>query len=233
MWVLASLPGHDLDRMNESCLDDYLQLLADEAQRHPAGTRKRRQALAKLINVLQNSNRLTRPRSGQFQGFYEEIYREALQRLFTYVCDRIDAYNPERGKVLQWVNFLLGKRFFIEASREILPAVPKGIDARKVTRLSLDELDANNPIELNPQLTPSLSDDLKNYLQEDPNDIFQNTCIGSQPRANFQYIALKRLEGYSWKELSQDLNLGMSTLSSFYQRSISKFSTQCKQDLLL
>lgn len=214
-------------------LDEYLQRLVNEAQRQPTGTRKRRQALAKLISALQTSNQLTRPRRGQFKGFYGEIYREALQRLFTYVCDRIDTYNPERGKVLQWVNFLLSQRFFIEASREILPTVPKGIDAKTVTRLTLDELDINNPVELNPQLTPSLSDDLKHYLQEDPSNIFQTTHIANQPRANFQYIALKRLEGYPWKELSQELNLGMSTLSSFYQRCISKFAPQCKQDLLL
>jgi DNA-directed RNA polymerase specialized sigma24 family protein len=218
--------------MNELSLDDYLQQLVEAAQRHPPGSRDRKKSLAKLIGVLQGCGQLARPRRGQFQGLYEDIYREATQRLFTYICDRIDDYSAERGRVLQWVNFLLSRRFFIEASREFLPTVPKGIDAKTVTRLSLEDLDSNNPSELNPQLTPSLSEDLSCYFQEDPGDVFQTTCIADRPRANFQYIVLKRLEGYSWKELSKELDLGISTLSSFYQRCITRFAPQCRKDLL-
>jgi DNA-directed RNA polymerase specialized sigma24 family protein len=219
--------------MNDHSLDEYLRQLVEIAQQHPPNSRDRKKALAKLISVLQQSKQLTRPRRGQFQGFYEEIYREALQRLFTYVCDRIDDYDAQRGRVLQWVNFLLSRRFFIEASREVLPTVPKGVDPKAVTRLSLEDLDSNNPSELNPQLTPSLSEDLKHYLQEDPDGIFQMTCITQCPKANFQYIALKRLDGYSWQELAAELNLGISTLSSFYQRSITRFAPKCRQDLIL
>lgn len=219
--------------MNELSLDDYLQQLVEAAQRHPPGSRDRKKALAKLISILQSSQQLTRPRRGQFQGFYEDIYREALQRMFTHVCDRIDDYTADRGRVLQWVNFLLSRRFFNEASREFLPTVPKGVDARTVKRLSLEDLDSNNPSELNPQLTPSLSEDLKYYLQEDPEGLFRGTFVENQPQANFQYIALSRLEGYSWQELSDELNLGVSTLSSFYRRSLTRFAAKCKQDLLL
>lgn len=219
--------------MSEISLDEQLQQLVETAQQHPPNSRARKKALAKLIRALQNSNQLTRPRQGQFQGFYEEIYREALQRLFTYVCDRIDDYSPERGRVLQWVNFLLGRRFFIEASREVLPVVPKGVDARAVTRLSIDDLDVSDPSELNFQLAPSLSEELKHYIREDPDDLFSKTYVGQQSDANFQYIALQRLEGYSWKELSAELNLGISTLSSFYQRCVIRFAPKCKQDLIL
>lgn len=219
--------------MDELSLDDYLQQLATTAQRHPPGSRDRKKALAQLVSALQKSGQLTRPRRGQFQGFYEEIYREALQRLFVYVCDRIDDYNPTRGRMLQWVNFLLGRRFFIEASREVLPTVPKGVDAKTIIRLSLDDLDSNNPSELNPQLTQSLSEDLKDYLQEDPDGVFVTTCIAKHANANFQHIALRRLDGYSWKELSEELDLGISTLSSFYQRCITRFGPKCKQDLML
>jgi hypothetical protein len=218
--------------MNELSLDEYLQQLTEVAQQHPRGSRDRTKALAKLIRVLQSSGQLTRPRRGQFQGFYEEIYRDALQRLFAYMCDRIDDYTADRGRVLQWVNFLLSRRFFIEASREVLPTVPKGIDAKTITRLSLEELDSCNPVELNPQLVPSLSEDLKAYLHEDPEAIFQTTCIANQPSANFQYIAIKRLEGYSWKELAAELDLGISTLSSFYQRCITRFVPKFRNDLL-
>lgn len=219
--------------MRESPLDESLRHLVDAARSHPSGSRERRRALAQLISVLQRSKQLTRPHRGQFQGFYEDIYQEALQRLFTYVCDRIDDYNAERGRVLQWVNFLLSRRFFIEASREVLPTVPKGIDAKTVKRLSLEELDSNQPSELDTQLAPSLSEDLKRYIQEDPERLFQTTCVEKHPSASFQYIALRRLDGYSWKEISTELGVRIPTLSSFYQRCITRFAPQCKQDLLL
>lgn len=218
--------------MNESSLDESLEAMVEAAQQCPRGSRDRTKALARLISVLQNSRQLSRPRRGQFQGFYEEIYQDALQRLFTYVCDRIDDYDAEKGRVLQWVNFLLNRRFFIDASREVLPILPGGVDARQVTRLSLEDLDINHAGELTPQLAPSLSEDLKCYLQEDPDDLFQHTHIANHPRANFQYIALSRLEGYSWQDLATELNLGISTLSSFYQRCITRFAPRCRQDLL-
>ena len=217
--------------MSESPLDECLLQLVETAQRQPLGSRARRKALAQLINELQSSNQLSRPRRGQFQGFYEDIYREALQRLFTHICDRIHTYSPEKGRVLQWVNFLLNRRFFIEASRDMLPTLPKGIDARTVVRLSLDDLDATARTG-GAHLPPSLSEDVKAYLQEDPNHIFQNTYIQGHPQATFQYIALKRLDNYSWKELSTELSLGISTLSSFYQRCIERFAPRFRQDLL-
>jgi hypothetical protein len=177
---------------------------------------------------MQRSSKLSRPRRGQFQMLYEEIYGEALQRLFSFVCERIDAYNPQRGEVLQWVNFLLNQRFFIEASRDALPTVYKGMDARAVKRLTLEHLDQSNPYELNPQLVPLLSQEVKTCLEEDPEGLFQQASIAGHPAASFQCLALKRLEGYSWQELSVELDIAIPTLSSFYQRCLTRFAPKLK-----
>ncbi len=213
-------------------LDDRLRQLAIAAQNHPQGSSARQRALTELIVVMQRSGKLCRPRRDQFQMLYEEIYAEALQRLFSFIYERIDSYNPQRGEVVQWVNFLLSKRFFIAASRDFLPTVYKGMDARTVKHLTLESLDECNPYELNPQLTPLLSQEVKDCIEEDPEGLFAQASVASHPAASFQYIALKRLEGYSWQDLSIELNIAIPTLSSFYQRCLTRFGPILKTYLL-
>lgn len=216
------------ERLEQPQLDHHLRKLAVTAQRHPKGSLARQHALTELISIMLQSRKLARPRRGQFQMLYEEIYAEALQRLFAFVCDRIDDYSAQKGEVLQWANFLLSRRFFIEASRDYLPAVYKGMDARNVKKLTLEDLDRSNPNELNPQLVPSLSQEVKACLEEDPESLFKEACVADCPAANFQHIAVRRLEGYSWQDLSAELDISVPTLSSFYRRALSRFAPTLK-----
>ncbi len=215
--------------MNE--VDECLKQLAQEAQRHPPKSKQRQQALAKLLSAIQRSGNLTRPYRGCFRGFYEEIYAEAQQRLFCHICEKLDDYDPER-EVLQWANFLLKKRFFIEASRVIMPTIHKGIDPKQIKMLTIDDLDRNNCIEVTTQLIPSLSQEVIQCLEEDPEGIFKEAHIGNNPAANFQFLAIKIVTGYSWKEISAELGgIKIPTLSSFYYRCLTKFAPKFKEYL--
>ena len=211
-------------------IDQQLKQFAIEAQRQPPKTKQRQQALAKLLSAMQQSGMLTRPYRGYFQGFYEEIYAEALQRLFCHLCERIDEYDTHR-EVLQWANFLLKKRFFIEAARTIMPTVHQSGNSRTIIRLSLDDLDRNNPIEIKSQSTPSLSQEVMEFIESDPEGIFKSTHVSNHPAANFQFLALKIIAGYSWKEISAELEIKIPTLSSFYQRCLTKFAPKFKEYL--
>lgn len=224
--------NHSDERPDIPQLDNRLKQLAIAAQNHPQGSQARHQALTVLIRVMLRSGKLCRPRRGQFQMLYEEIYAEALQRLFIFICGRIDAYNHQKGEVLQWANFLLSRRFFIEASRDFLPAVYKGMDARTVQHLTLESLDKVNPHELNPQLTPLLSQRVRDCLAEDPEGLFAQAYVADRPAASFQYLALQKLEGYSWQDLSIELNIAVPTLSSFYRRCLTRFAPILKTYLL-
>ncbi len=219
-------------------LDERLKKLALKAKElalsakvNPAKRRAKQQALAKLISALQSSGKLVKPQLGQFQGFYEEIYAEALQRLFVHICKKIETYNPEKGEVLQWANFLLKRQFFIEASREFFPVLPKGVDPKSIKRLTLDDLDRENPTSVNPRQVPLLSQEVIQCLEEDPEGIFKSTYIKNYPAANFQSIAILRLSRYSWSEISQKLGPAIPTLSSFYQRCVTKFAPKIKEYL--
>lgn len=212
------------DDSSSQDLDQHLKQLAIAAQQQSPKSRERQRALARLINAIQRSKKLVRPRRDQFQGFYEEIYAEALQRLFSHICNKIDGYNSDRGEVLQWANFLLNRQFFIEASRELLPTVYKGLDPRSIQRMTLEDLDRNNPAEVNPQLVPLPSQQVRECLEEDPECLFQQTYIDRHPAANFQFLAIRRLDGYSWEDLAIELGIRIPTLSSFYQRCLTKFA---------
>jgi hypothetical protein len=220
------LPVVDLS-MN---LDEQLKQLAVEAQQHPPRTSQRQRSLARLMSAIYQSKKLIRPYQGQFQGVYEEIYAEAQQRLFLYLCEQIDRYNHNL-EVLQWANFLMKKRFFIEASRDLMPTAPKGMDRSQVKRITMDVLEKQNPVELRSRSNASLSEEVIQCIQEDHDEIFQRTHIEQKPAANFQYIALRFLEGYSWKEISEEVDVKVVTLSSFYLRCLAKFAPKFKEYL--
>lgn len=207
-------------------LNQRLKQLAIAAQQHPPKSQNRQLALNELINLLRQSGQLCRPYQGQFSGLHQEIYAEALQRLFLHVCERIDSYNPER-EVLQWTNFLLKKRFFIEASRELMITASK-----EVKRRNLDELDKSMPDKINSHVTPLISQEVIQCLEEDPEGIFQASHVVNFPEANFKFLAQQLIAGYTWKEISMELGVGIPTLSSFYQRSLTKFADKFREYLL-
>ncbi len=208
-------------------LDEQLKRLAVEAQQHSPKTPERQQALAQLINTICCSKKLVRPFQGQFYGLYEEIYAEAQQRLFLYMCEEIDRYNPDLA-VLQWANFLMRKRFFIEASRDFMAVTPKGADRTQVKRITLEALDRQEPMEQRSRAAPSLSETVIQCIRDDQDGVFKQTHILHKPEANFQYIALRFLGGYSWKEIAAELDVKVVTLSSFYQRCLTKFAPRFK-----
>ncbi|MDJ0616522.1 MAG: sigma-70 family RNA polymerase sigma factor [Calothrix sp. MO_192.B10] len=226
--------------VNPLSLDERLQQLALEAKElaeaakeNPAKIRAKQQALTRLVSALQSSGKLVRPQPGQFQGFYKEVHAEGLQRLFVHICKKIVNYDPEKGEVLQWANFLLKRQFYPEAAKEFFPTLPKGVDPRGVKRLTLDDLDRENPTSVIPQQIPLLSQQIIQCLEEDPEGIFRNTYIKSCPIASFQIIAIQRLSGYSWEDISQtfDPAIPIPTLSSFYQRCVTKFAPKLKEYL--
>ncbi len=207
-------------------LDQELKTLAIAAQQQPAKSAARRIALARLLKRLQTCGRLTRPFRGMFRGYYEDIYAEAMQRLFVHVCEKIDQYDPNR-EVLQWVNFLLRRRFFVEACREVFPHYQANAGETAVMSgaiLSLDDLTSRQMQTALDTATPSLTEQVRACLHEDPDRLFRSTYVADQPAANFQYLACRLLDGYKWRELAAELDIPIPTLSSFYQRNLKRFA---------
>jgi DNA-directed RNA polymerase specialized sigma24 family protein len=199
-------------------IDEQLKQLALVAQQHPPMTRERQMALRQLVNQILQSGRLCRPQSGQFSGVYQDIYDDALQELLLYICQTIEKYDPERGSVMAWVNMLLERRFFKEA-------IPRILDKQGIKRMDLSDLDKIASSET----TENLTELLKECIELDPDNLFKKDYIENYPLANFQAIARRRFLGKSWKEISDEFEVKVSTISSFYSRCLSKYSSKLKE----
>lgn len=202
-------------------LDEQLKELAKEAQQHSHGTKERRIALTQLVNAIWQSGRLCHPNSGQFQSVYEDIYDEAVQNLFFYICqnDNIRKYDSERASVIVWVNMLLTRRFFPEAIPKIIGKVNEiYLETSDLERIKLSE-----PI--------SLFEQVRQCLEDDPEGLFRSEHIKGHPEANFQAIAKRRYSGVPWKEISAEWGIGLKSLNTFYQRCLKKFAPKFKEYL--
>ncbi|RUT06004.1 hypothetical protein DSM106972_032100 [Dulcicalothrix desertica PCC 7102] len=89
--------------------EQQLQELALQAKQDSLLSAARGITLSKLIDGIYRSGKLCHPYRGQFQGAYEQIYQEAVQDLFLYICKNLDKYDPERGAFMTWVNMLLSQ----------------------------------------------------------------------------------------------------------------------------
>lgn len=204
-------------------LDDaQIKKLAIEAQRHPPHTELRQYALGELVEAIRLSGRLCRPHRASFSPqFYNLLYEEAVNKTLTYVCRKIDKYDPERSerKFMNWVNFRLD-RVIIESRHEFREPEIKDLP-------SLSELEEIIRIE-----EPlSLLEKVRESLEEDAGNFFKKAHIRNRPDANFSAIALARFSGKSWEDISADLGIPLPTLSSFFQRCCEKFRSKLRQSL--
>ncbi|WP_272033348.1 sigma-70 family RNA polymerase sigma factor [Kamptonema animale] len=206
-------------------IHEKLKQLALEAQRHPPLNRNRQLALNQLARELYQlkkikPNLLIHPPRGKWPpGIYDELYQEALQKTYLYVCQKIDNYNPQHP-VIAWVNFTLKNRF-----SEVAKEYEKN---RGISILSLDKLDKyileKTKREPSLELETQLVQQLREFLEEDPENLFKYAHIRNHPEATFQFLAIaKFVEGKTWQEISDNLGIGIPALSSFFSRRLHNF----------
>ncbi|HEY9297855.1 MAG TPA: hypothetical protein VIQ31_16140 [Phormidium sp.] len=200
--------------------DERLQQLAIAAKQHPPSSPQRQLILNKLVNKILQASSLSHPQSGLWPpNLYEDLYNEALQKTFLEICQKIDRYNPEYA-VMAWFNYLLGKRF-----QDVIKAWYSNQGRQEKIVISLDDLDHLVSRELPPaEKIVSESEMLRQFLEEDPENLLKNEHIRGYPQATFQYIALARFAlEKTWEEISIELNdLSIQTLCSFFHRRLHK-----------
>ena len=202
--------------------DEQLKKLGLVAQKYPPKSAIRSYALTELIRAIQLSGRLCSPHKEKFSAqFYSLLYEEAVTETLTYICLHIDNYDPNRGKkkFMNWVNFRLDRLIF-DCYRKY-----KYLPNRQLPSLQ----DIEEIYQTNNQ--PFLSEMLCQYIEEDSDNVFKSTHIRNNRNANFQYIALARFSGKSWEQISEDLDIAIPTLSSFFQRCCQRFASLLQREL--
>lgn len=202
-------------------IHEKLKQLALEAQRHPPLNHNRQRALNQLAREIYqlkkiNSSLLFHPQRGKWlQEIYDELYQEALQKTCIYVCQKIDNYKPEHP-VMAWVNFTLKNRF---------SDIAKEYKNRCISILSLDELDKYIITKVSKEPPPEipLAQQLREFLEEDPENLFKSDRMRNRPEVTFQFLAIaKFVEGKTWQEISEDLEIPMGSLAAFVTRRLQK-----------
>ncbi|WP_019509257.1 hypothetical protein [Pleurocapsa sp. PCC 7319] len=202
--------------------DNQLKKLCLNAQNFLVNSELRTYALTELIKAIKLSGKLCRPHMNKFPpNLYNLLYQEALSETYIYICLNIDLYDPERGqkKFMNWVNFNLDKL--------LLKCYERYNKYSKYELSSFQDLEQiKQPFE-----HQDLSKLLRQYLSQDPDNIFREAYIRNRPNANFRQIALAKFSGQSWIEISLQLDIPVSTLSSFYNRWCRRFAPILKTEL--
>ncbi|MEA5574471.1 sigma-70 family RNA polymerase sigma factor [Calothrix sp. UHCC 0171] len=192
-------------------LEEQLRQLVEEACGHPPGSVPRQRLLTQIIRLV--SKKLWREST--------VYYQDALQQTWLYFCRNIcDAYDPNRGTAITWLNVYLRHRlqdFYIktqeENSRKAFATIQQSASG--------DRADIINPIDniAAPPDPPPILDHVRLWVERDIDGDLRQTHIQGRSDVNCQVLILKRLPPeVSWKELAQEYGLTVSTLSSFYQR---------------
>lgn len=197
-------------------MEDKLEQLVRIACGHSPGSLERQQNLTKIIRSIA-------PRLWRESVPY---YQDALQQTWIFFCQNIceavtgEAYNAARGSVVTWLNYYLKRRLqdgFIQVQQQKIRTVSSYSRVEK----SGGEGDLIDPIDnlAAPEDIPPILEAVQAWASRDASGELQQVHIEGHPHVNCQVLILHRLPPEtSWQALSQEFNLSVSTLSSFYQR---------------
>lgn len=193
-------------------LYEQLNQLVTAACSHPPGSAQRQRNLTKIIRLV----------SKKLWQEHSPYYQDALQKTWIYFCQNIcegktgNPYDSSRGSVVTWLNFYLKKRLQDERIND-RDKQSKTVSASKGK--NGENLDPINSVAAPPDV-PTLLEDIREWVETAAVDSdLRSTHIKGHRELTCQVLILRRLPPEtSWKTLSEEFNVSISTLSSFYQR---------------
>ncbi|MEO1373532.1 MAG: sigma-70 family RNA polymerase sigma factor [Cyanobacteria bacterium J06635_10] len=218
-------------QQRDNALDWQLQELVEEIKQYSARDDsasirvKRRIALNKLVNAIKASKRLSKQTQWSGLANYEDYYNEALQITLMEICHKINEYNPQYP-VMAWVNKIFQWRFIDVVNKEQkkgLTKVPKGEKISPI--LSLEDI--NKELHRSNQI--SEEEQIKEIINKDPEKYLISQHLKDRNDANLKVILIFLLEGKKWREISEYLDVPLTTVSSFYQRRMHKIVSYIKK----
>jgi hypothetical protein len=189
--------------MKKDPLDDSLRSLIVQTCRHPPGSIERQIGMTKIVRAILKSGKLWQENT--------PYYEDALQQTWLYFCRNLceantaQSYDPTISSVTTWLDKYL-KRRLQDYRQELL-----------VQNQSLDK--ETTPTLIAPPPVPPILEEVKKWATTDVDGELRNIHIRGHPTVTCQMLILRRLPPRtSWEELSQEFNLPVTTLNSFYRR---------------
>ena len=221
---------HDLERIVDE--------LALKAKSYPKGSKDRDKYLTRLTNVIWQSRPSCQNSYQLPYSIYMELQQEAIQKVFLRLYDqKIDEYDPAQGHLLHWFRETLGFRFQDICEEHLkIRRFQKNHKKKRVRDEFLDAPSGRTLLDLIEQPETAHPrhreyEKLRELIEQDPTGQFRKAHIGNHEEANFQAIILGRLDGRSWKDLSEEWKIPVPVISAFYQRNIQKFKPIFRENL--
>jgi hypothetical protein len=213
-WDLLKATNLIWGRCSMDELSAKLRKLIEDTCKHPPRSVERQKGLTEIIRAIEQSGRL----------WQENIpdYEDALQQTWLYLCRNLceantaqQPYDPNRSSVITWLDKYLKRRlqdFRIEADNQKARTV-QPIPGSEEKTDPVDNLPAGSDRPL------AILEETIEWVQTDPDGELSRVHINGHPEVNCQVLILRCLpHRTSWKKLSEEFGLPISTLNSFYRR---------------
>lgn len=191
-------------------VDFHILYLQRQACQFAPNELKRKLYLTQLIRCIERSGRLWKEAS--------PYYEDALQMTWVYCCLNLcesktgNAYDSTRASVVTWLNSYLKWRL-----HDLSVAHQKGNAHVDISELS-DWSTILDSSQHRPEVPPIL-EETREWAERDPDYELRSLALKNHSHVTAQYLILERLPPEkSWQSISDELDISISTLSSFYRR---------------
>ena len=201
------------NKRQPSNFNDEFSGLLQEAKKYTPDHPYRKACLTRMIRVIENSCKL----------YYESTpyYEDALQQTWTFFCRNINKlcscrqHDSELSSIILCLNNYLKWRLS-DLHNEHRISITNCLKTKINIDYQQDDMTINlySPSQILPILEKTIQ-----WIKADPSKELRHVYIQNRPDVNCQKLLLKRLlYEQSWKNISEELNLSISTLGNFYQR---------------
>jgi DNA-directed RNA polymerase specialized sigma24 family protein len=176
-------------------LETRLRYLIKKACRYSSKSLKFRHFMTEIVKTAIASGKILKNNSPD--------YEEALQITWLYILRNIRTYDPNRSdsNFMRWFNSYLKWRL-----RDL--HINRQKQQQQTDRI--DNLPAPTSYD---SIVPAIAYWVKTDVE------LSQISLKKHPEITCKFLILRRLlEDSSWKELAEELGVGISTLSSFYRR---------------
>ncbi|MBE9142831.1 sigma-70 family RNA polymerase sigma factor [Planktothrix mougeotii] len=193
------------------------QLIAQTCQ-FPPKTVERQRGLTQIYRVIQKSGKLWQENT----SYYADAWQKSWLFFCLNLCESVTGkcYNSELSSVITWLNNHLKWVLHNEKSK---------IEQQANRMISNEILFENQFINIletlkAPEDVPPMLETVRKWAESDVTGELCNHHIRGRKDVTCQLLILRRLPPETnWKDLSQELGLPVSTLSSFYERNCTKY----------
>jgi alpha-L-fucosidase len=210
-------------------LDQELRELVTKIQQPSLKVGERRRGKNELFLKIEKSGKLNKFCKWQNLPDYKDIYSQALADSFVYIVEKIEAYDPDLGSVMAWVNQTLWYKFHTTYN-----------EIHKSKRNNIEIVSLNAEINCGEGQTTTDKEYIDNlpskqyehedeeyrlvleFVEHDYKGVLKSLVLKSKNgnRISLQEVLLMRLQDKTLEEISDKYQISLKSISSFFQRNI-------------